>query len=72
MESKKKERIDYKSVNKLVVLSKRTIKIIYYIMILLLIVLISELFRRWHIFSIIVDILTVILPLFIGFIIAWL
>ena len=72
MESKKKERIDYKSVNKLVVLSKRTIKIIYYIMILLLIVLISEIFRRWHIFSIIVDLLTVILPLFIGFIIAWL
>ncbi len=72
MESKKKDKIDYKSVNKLVVLSKRTIKIIYYIMILLLIVLISEILHRWNIFPIIVDILTVILPLFIGFIIAWL
>ena len=73
MESNKnKEKIDYKSVNKLVILSKRTLKIIYFIMLLLLIILITEIFNKWHIFPIIVDILTVILPLFIGFIIAWL
>lgn len=73
MESKKKvDNIDYKSVNKLVVLSKRTLKIIYYIAILLFIVLITEIFSKWHIFPIIIDILGVILPLFIGFIIAWL
>lgn len=73
MESNKnKEKIDYKSVNKLVILSKRTLKIIYYIMLILLIILVTDLLHRWHIFPIIMDILKVILPLFIGFIIAWL
>lgn len=72
MESKKNDKIDYKSINKLVILSKRTLKIVYYIMILLLFVLITEILNKWKIFPIIFDIFKVVLPLFIGFIIAWL
>lgn len=70
--NKKNQSIDTKNVDKLVILSKRVLKVIYYIMILLLIILITEIFNKWHIFKIIVDVFGIILPLFIGFIIAWL
>ena len=70
--NKKNQTIDVKNVDKLVILSKRVLKVIYYIMILLLIILITEIFNKWHIFKIIVDVFGIILPLFIGFIIAWL
>ena len=68
----KKQTIDTKNVDKLVILSKRVLKVIYYIMILLLIILITEIFNKWHIFKIIAEIFSIILPLFVGFIIAWL
>lgn len=70
--NKKNEKLDYKSINKLVILGKRVLKIVYYIALLLLIVLVTEIIVKWNLFVFIIDLFKILVPLLIGFIIAWL
>ncbi len=69
---KKKENIDYENLNDVISLSKRILKVLFVIVILAIVLLGIYLCRELKIFDIILNILKVISPLFIGIIIAWL
>lgn len=64
--------VDKKKLNELINLSKNTIKILYILLIILGIYAIIRLTKELKIIELIITILKVIAPLFIGFIIAWL
>ena len=71
MENKKKE-ISTKNVNDVLKLTKKLLKAGYLLILLLLILLLTYLVKEWHIFKFFGELLVVISPLFIGFILAWL
>ena len=71
MENKKKE-ISTKNVNDVLKLTKKLLKAGYLLILLLLILLLTYIVKEWHIFKFIGELLIVISPLFIGFILAWL
>ena len=71
MENKKKE-ISTKNVNDVLKLTKKLLKAGYLLILLLLILLLTYLVKEWHVFKFIEELLIVIAPLFIGFILAWL
>ncbi len=72
MEEEKKERkISAKKINQLVAWGNKIGKILYILFIILLIYVITLIFREWHILSFIGKIFAVISPLFIGWFIAW-
>ncbi len=72
MEEEKKERkISTRKINQLVSLGNKIGKILYILFIILLIYVITLIFREWHILSFIGKIISVISPLFIGWFIAW-
>lgn len=68
----KKEELDIKKVNEVVKLSNKILKIFYTVLILGIVVLGLYLIEKTNILGGIFNILKVISPLFIGFIIAWL
>ena len=73
MEKKiEKENLDSKNLNKVIKRSKDVLNVLYLIGIIVLLILLSRLFIEYKIFKILGEILSVISPLFIGFIIAWL
>jgi predicted PurR-regulated permease PerM len=73
MEKKiEKENLDNKNLNKVIKRSKDVLNVLYLIGIIVLLILLSRLFIEYKIFKILGEILSVISPLFIGFIIAWL
>ena len=73
MEKKiEKENLDSKNLNKVIKRSKDVLNVLYLIGIIVLLILLSRLFIEYKIFKILREILSVISPLFIGFIIAWL
>ena len=73
MEKKvEKENLDSKNLNKVIKRSKDVLNVLYLIGIIVLLILLSRLFIEYKIFKILGEILAVISPLFIGFIIAWL
>ncbi len=65
-------KINTKKINQLVGLGNRIGKILYILFIILLIYVLTLIFREWHILSFIGKILSIISPLFIGWFIAWL
>ena len=67
-----KENLDSKNLNKVIKRSKDVLNVLYLIGIIVLLILLSRLFIEYKIFKILGEILSVISPLFIGFIIAWL
>ena len=67
-----KENLDNKNLNKVIRRSKDVLNVLYLIGIIVLLILLSRLFIEYKIFKILGEILSVISPLFIGFIIAWL
>lgn len=72
MEEEKKERkISTKKINQLVALGNKIGKILYILFIILLVYVITLIFREWKILSIIGKIFAVMSPLFIGWFIAW-
>ena len=72
MEEEKKERkVSTKKVNQLIALGNKIGKILYILFIILLIYVITLIFREWKILSIIGKVLAVMSPLFIGWFIAW-
>lgn len=70
--NKKKDKINYTNLNKTINITNNVLKLSYIILIIVFLILLSTLFKRYHIFSFIGEVLSVISPLFIGFLIAWL
>lgn len=64
--------INIEEVNSVLSLSKRILKLLYVVMIVAIIFLASILLKDWGVFTFLKTLLSVISPLFIGFIIAWL
>lgn len=68
----KKDDISPAKLNKLVGLGNKILKIMYILFIILLIYVVTLIFREWNILKIVGQILKIISPLFIGWFIAWL
>ena len=68
----KKDDINPAKINKLVGLGNKILKIMYILFIILLIYVVTLIFREWNILKIVGQILKIISPLFIGWFIAWL
>lgn len=72
MEEERKERkVSTKKINQLIALGNKIGKILYILFIILLVYVITLIFREWSILSFIKKILVVMSPLFIGWFIAW-
>lgn len=69
---RKKETIDIENLNSVILLTKKILKVLFVAIILLSILLGIVLFTRLHIGKTILSVLSVIAPLFIGIVIAWL
>ena len=67
-----KNEIDKKSVNEVVNLSKKLLKMIYVIMIIGIAFLVTLLVKEWGVLTFILTVLKVATPFFVGFVIAWL
>ena len=68
----KKKEINIQNLNSVIKISKKLLKVAYMIMLLLLLVLITSICQKWHVLQFLGELLAVIAPLFIGFVIAWL
>lgn len=68
----KNDGLDYKAINKFFYTSNKLLKFVLVLVIILAILLATYLIKEWHIINIIGTVLSVISPVFIGFIIAWL
>lgn len=66
-----KEKLDMNEINEVVSLSKKILHLFYIVMIIAIILIITIIFREWGIIAFIFQVLKVLSPLFIGFIIAW-
>ena len=72
MKEEKERKINTRKINQLVTLGNKIAKILYILFIILLIYVLTLIFREWSILSFIGKIFSVISPLFIGWFIAWL
>jgi len=70
-EDRKERKISALKINQLVALGNKIGKILYILFIILLVYVITLIFREWHILSFLGKIFAVISPLFIGWFIAW-
>lgn len=68
---KKTTKIDSNSVNELVKVSKKTVDLLFLFLIFILIFVIGRLLIDWGILEALKTLINILLPLFIGFVIAW-
>ncbi len=68
----KKEEIDKKGLNEVIGLSKNILKILYFVLIIGALLVVITIFKVSGVFKLLMGVLKVVSPLFIGFIIAWL
>lgn len=68
---KNKEKLDMNEVNEVVSLSKKILHLFYAVMIIAIILIVTIIAREWGIISFLLNVLKVLSPLFIGFVIAW-
>ncbi len=68
----KSEELDYKAINKFFYTSNNLLKFVLALVIILAILLATYLIKEWNILGILGTILSIISPVFIGFVIAWL
>ena len=68
----KKEEIDKKTLNEVNSLYKKILKILYIVLIIVALLAVVTIFKVSGLFNLLIGVLKVISPLFIGFIIAWL
>ena len=68
---KKTTKIDSNSVNELVKVSKKTVDLLFLFLIFILIFVIGRLLIDWGILEALKTLIKILLPLFIGFVIAW-
>lgn len=64
--------IDVHNLNEVIVLSKKILKIAFFLIIIVGIYAITMLLKEWKVFDFIINILKILTPLFIGVVIAWL
>lgn len=69
---KPKEEIDTKRLNEVIKLSRNILKIVFVLIVLLLIYITTSLLKAWSILPFLKGILSILSPLFIGLVIAWL
>lgn len=69
---RKKKEIDIENLNSVIVLSKRILKVLFFVVILACILLAILIFDKFNLWKTILNVLAVAAPLFIGFVIAWL
>ncbi|MDD2377289.1 MAG: AI-2E family transporter [Bacilli bacterium] len=72
MEKKKKPDLDVRKLNDILGLGNRILKIVYFLFFILSIYVVLILTKELHIVEFVLTILTIVSPLFIGLIIAWL
>ncbi|MCI8394809.1 MAG: AI-2E family transporter [Bacilli bacterium] len=66
-----KEKLDMGEVNEVVSLSKKILHLFYAVMVISIILIVTIIAREWGIIAFLFQVLKVLSPLFIGFIIAW-
>ena len=66
------DKVDFESLNNILKTGKKIISISYYVIIICLVLLGTYLLKEWKILTFLKEILLVISPIFIGFLIAWL
>lgn len=64
--------IDKRNLNEVIILSKKILQIVFFLIILAGIYVVTMLLKEWKVFDIIIKILKILTPLFIGLVIAWL
>ena len=64
--------VDYKNLNEVILLSKKILKIAFFLIIVVGIYAITMLLKEWKVFNFIYSILKILTPLFIGIVVAWL
>lgn len=69
---KKSEKIDVKNINETVTLSKKILKLLYVCMIIGLVLAVTVIIQKWAIPKFIINFVKLLVPLFIGYVIAWL
>ncbi len=72
MKFKQDKEVDKKELNEVITLSKKILKVLYVVFIASIILVIIIACQKTHIITILLDLLKVISPFFIGFILAWL
>lgn len=72
MKDNDKKKIDVKNINEMTSIGTKILKILYFLIIILAIYAVTLINKEWGIFKFILTILSVISPLFIGIIIAYL
>lgn len=72
MRKRKETEIDIENLNRVIVLSKKILKVLFVVVILACVLLAVVLFDKFNLGSIILNVLSVAAPLFIGFVVAWL
>lgn len=68
---KNKEKIDYNEVNEVVGLSKKILHLLYVVMIIAIVLIATIILREWGVITFLLQVLKILSPLFIGFVIAW-
>ena len=64
--------IDLKSLNTILKTGKKLVNVFYFVIVISLLLLITYVLKEWKIFNFLGELLKVISPIFIGFLIAWL
>ena len=64
--------IDIKSLNTILKTGKKLINVFYFVIIIALVLLVTYVLKEWKVLGFIGELLRVISPIFIGFLIAWL
>ena len=72
MRKRKETEIDIENLNRVIVLSKKILKVLFVVVILACVLLSVVLFDKFNLGNIILNVLSVAAPLFIGFVVAWL
>ena len=68
----KNDKVDITKLNEVLLLSKNILKIVYFLAIIIVVYLVTIIFKEWNIMNIFFSILSIVSPLFIGFFVAWL
>lgn len=69
---KKEKELDFLKLNEVITLSKNILSIVYLLAIIIVVYLITILFKEWGLKQLIISLLAIVSPLFIGFFVAWL
>lgn len=64
--------VDYKNLNEVIILSKKILRIAFFLIIVVGVYAITMLLKEWKVFNFIYSILKILTPLFIGIVVAWL